>query len=116
HAGFHQALVAACGSNKLLQIRSQLYEQSERYRRYSGVVARERDVSAEHRRIFDATIARDAGAATEAITEHLRLTAEILVSSLADGKGLGVATPILSQGESLGVNHHLQTSPNHLAR
>jgi DNA-binding GntR family transcriptional regulator len=82
HAGFHLALVAACGSNKLLQIRSQLYQQSERYRRYSGVVARERDVFAEHQRIFQATIARDAAAATEAIAEHLRLTAEIILGSL----------------------------------
>jgi DNA-binding GntR family transcriptional regulator len=82
HAGFHLALVAACGSNKLLQIRSQLYQQSERYRRFSGVVARERDISAEHQRIFDATIARDAVAATVAIAEHIRLTAEIIVGSL----------------------------------
>ena len=86
HAGFHLALVAACGSSKLLQIRSQLYQQSERYRRYSGVVARERnverDVSAEHQRIFDATIARDAAAATEAIAQHLRLTEEIIAGSL----------------------------------
>lgn len=85
HAGFHQALVAACGSNKLLQIRSQLYQQSERYRRYSGVVARERDVCAEHQRLFDAAIARDAAAATKAITEHLRLTTEIIVETLVPG-------------------------------
>ena len=82
HAGFHAALVAACGSNKLLQVRSQLYQQSERYRRYSGVVDSERDVFAEHRRIFEATIARDGAAATKAIAEHLRLTAEIIVASL----------------------------------
>ena len=82
HAEFHRALVAACGSNKLLQIRSQLYRQSERYRSYSGVVARERNVFAEHQAIFDATIARNAAAATEAIEGHLRLTAEIIISSL----------------------------------
>jgi DNA-binding GntR family transcriptional regulator len=76
------ALVAACGSNKLLQIRSQLYRQTERYRCYSGVVARERDVHAEHQAIFDTTIARNAAAATQAIERHLRLTAKIIVSSL----------------------------------
>jgi DNA-binding GntR family transcriptional regulator len=81
HAEFHLALVAACGSNKLLQIRSQLYQQTERYRRYSGVVARERNVSAEHQAIFDATIERDAAAAAAAIEEHLRMTAKILVGS-----------------------------------
>ena len=86
HSGYHQALVAACGSNKILQIRAQLYEQAERYRRYSGVVARvERDVAGEHRRIFEVVIARDSAAATEALSEHLRLTAEIIMNSPALG-------------------------------
>jgi DNA-binding GntR family transcriptional regulator len=82
HAAFHAALTNACGSAKLLQIRAQLYQQSERYRRYSGVVDRERDVFAEHQRIFEATIARDSTAATAAIAAHLHLTAEIIVASL----------------------------------
>lgn len=82
HAGFHQALVNACGSAKLLQIRAQLYEQAERYRRYSGFVVNvERNVAAEHQRIFEATIGRDSAAATEAIAEHLRLTADIIITS-----------------------------------
>ena len=46
------------------------------------MVDRDRDVSAEHKRIFEATIARDSAAATEAIVEHLRLTAEIITGSL----------------------------------
>lgn len=81
HADFHLALVAACGSNKLLQIRSQLYQQSERYRLYSGVVARERDVYAEHQAIFDTTIARNTAAATEAIAGHLQTTAKLIIGS-----------------------------------
>ncbi|MGA7325030.1 MAG: FCD domain-containing protein [Rhodomicrobium sp.] len=81
HSEFHQALVAACGSTKLLQIRSQLYQQSERYRRYSGIVDRQRNVFAEHQAIFDAAIERHAAAAAEAIEEHLRMTAKIIVSS-----------------------------------
>lgn len=83
HAEFHLALVSACGSNKLLQIRSQLYQQTERYRRYSGVVFRERNIFAEHQAIFDATIGRDAVAAAAAIEEHLRTTANILTGSFA---------------------------------
>ncbi len=82
HSAFHEALVKACGSAKLLQIRSQLYQQTERYRRYSGVVGRDRDVSGEHKQIFDATLARESGAATEAIAAHLRLTAKIITGSL----------------------------------
>ncbi|MGO9701298.1 MAG: FCD domain-containing protein [Xanthobacteraceae bacterium] len=81
HAEFHLALVAACGSNKLLQIRSQLYQQSERYRLYSGVVDRERDVYVEHQAIFEATIARSGATATEAIERHFRTTANIIVGS-----------------------------------
>jgi DNA-binding GntR family transcriptional regulator len=82
HSGFHKALVGACGSAKILQIRGQLYEQSERYRRYSAPLARiKRDISGEHRRIFDAAISRDSGAAAAAITEHLNATAAIIITS-----------------------------------
>ncbi len=91
HGEFHLALVAACGSNKLLQIRVQLYQQSERYRCYSGVVARERDVYAEHQAIFDATIARDTPAAAQAIEAHLRKTADIIVGSLKQGTVYGTS-------------------------
>ncbi|MGP8119233.1 MAG: GntR family transcriptional regulator [Xanthobacteraceae bacterium] len=87
HGAFHEALVGGCGSNKLLQIRGQLYQQTERYRRYSGVVAQDRDVFAEHQAIFDATIARDSKVAEQAIAAHLRLTAEIIVASFGrDGQ------------------------------
>jgi GntR family carbon starvation induced transcriptional regulator len=82
HAAFHQALVAACGSTKLLQIRLQLYELAERYRRYSAPLANiERDVAGEHRKIFDAAMARDAALAGRLILEHLQLTASIIVTS-----------------------------------
>jgi DNA-binding GntR family transcriptional regulator len=69
---------------KLLNIRAQLYEQAERYRRYSGVVSdKERDVAGEHKRLFDATLARDAAAATWEMGEHLWLTADIIIGSAA---------------------------------
>ena len=87
HAGFHLALVAACGSSKLLQIRAQLYQQSQRYRNYSGVVARERNVFAEHQRIFKAAIARDAAAATKALANHFRVTADVIIDALLKGMG-----------------------------
>ncbi len=84
HAGFHEALVSACGSAKLLHIRAQLYEQAERYRRYSHPGDNiKRDVAAEHQRIFDAAIARDVDAALSAISDHLRMTAAILVTTPA---------------------------------
>jgi GntR family transcriptional regulator, carbon starvation induced regulator len=83
HSGFHQALVAACGSEKLLQIRFRLYEQAERYRRYSAPIASEkkRDVAAEHEGIFNACMARDAPLAGQLIADHLRRTASLLTNS-----------------------------------
>ena len=109
HAAFHLALVAACGSAKLLQIRAQLYEQSERYRRYSGVMDPQRDVPAEHQRIFDAAVARDLDAAMGAITDHLRTTAAILVTSPLLGAKIGESTkrpevmPAVDDGVADGV-------------
>jgi DNA-binding GntR family transcriptional regulator len=83
HREFHRALVAACGSEKLLAIRSQLYERAERYRRYSGVIEKDRDVAAEHRRLFEATIGRDEAMATREMQAHLWLTADIIIGSAA---------------------------------
>ena len=83
HSGFHQALVAACGSMKLLQIRFHLYELAERYRRYSAPIANEkkRDAGAEHQAMFDAAVARNAPLAGRLIAEHLRCTASLIVNS-----------------------------------
>ena len=83
HSGFHRALVAACGSEKLLQIRFHLYELAERYRRYSAPIADEkkRDVPAEHQAMFDAAVARNAPLAGRLIAEHLRSTASLIVNS-----------------------------------
>jgi DNA-binding GntR family transcriptional regulator len=82
HASFHAALVGGCGSPKLLQIRSQLYEQSERYRRYSAPLAEsERNIALEHQLIFDATIARKSAEAVELMVEHLTKTAAIIITS-----------------------------------
>lgn len=82
HASFHNSLVSACGSAKLLHIRSQLYEQSERYRRYSAPLARtERNTTLEHQQIFQAAIARDAATAVALMVEHLTKTAAIITTS-----------------------------------
>jgi len=83
HAEFHKALVAACGSQNLLQIRFRLYELAERYRRYSAPLADEkkRDVAAEHQAMFDAAVARNAALAGRLIAEHLRCTAALIVDS-----------------------------------
>lgn len=82
HGEFHDALASRCGNRWWLRLRSQLYLQSERYRRLSGPLDETgRDITAEHDAIAEAAIARDADRALDALTLHLRRTTEILLNS-----------------------------------
>ncbi len=82
HAAFHLALVAGCDSPWLLRLRSQLYDQSERYRRLSVPLARTtRNVGDEHQSILQATLARDADRAATLLAAHLQATTKILLSA-----------------------------------
>ena len=97
HADFHQALVAACGSAKILHIRRQLYELAERYRRYSAPLATQaRDVAGEHQEIFDAAMVRNAPVAGRLIAEHLQRTVSLIVNSsrLASEKAFADAASV----------------------
>jgi DNA-binding GntR family transcriptional regulator len=85
HAGFHLALIEGCGNAWLVQLHSQLYMQSERYRRLSVPFADgQRDVAGEHGQILEATLARDAERAVELLTQHFQMTSKILVKSVID--------------------------------
>ena len=84
HTKFHSALVAACGSPVLLQIRDWLYTQSERYRRLSLPLteplsgsAEPRDLALEHKMIMEATVKRDTEEAVRLLSEHLQKTTEM---------------------------------------
>src|SRR6266404_1507439 len=81
HLGFHEALVAAAGSPRLLEIRRGLADQTARYRRLSLAIPGPRDIQGEHDAIAEATLARDAGRACELLAAHLRLPAQILVAA-----------------------------------
>ena len=82
HTTFHSALAAGCDSPWMQTLRAMLYAQSERYRHLSVALAREnRDVDAEHARILDACLARDAERACVLIEDHLQRTADIVVTS-----------------------------------
>ena len=67
HHAFHRALIAHCGSPRLLELADRLYIETERYRLpclIGGVAGKpRRDVAAEHQQIMDATLRRseDAG-------------------------------------------------------
>lgn len=78
HKAFHTALIAACGSPRLLELHSMLFDQTFRYRQ----VIRENPVphrvkNDEHRLLADAVIARDFVTAAELLNNHLRVTAAL---------------------------------------
>ena len=81
HAAFHAALVSACGNRRLLDLLSQLYQQSERYRGLSIYVEGERDIPAEHQALVDAALDRNAERLVELMYAHLRTTTSMIVSA-----------------------------------
>jgi DNA-binding GntR family transcriptional regulator len=84
HGRLHEAMVAACASPHLLEIRASLFGAAELYRRWTryrrGV---QRDVLAEHRVMVDACLARDVVEATSLMAAHIQRTADLVVESLA---------------------------------
>ncbi|WP_346767808.1 FCD domain-containing protein [Knoellia koreensis] len=90
HAAYHSALIAGCESPRLLSIACGLRDAAGLYRRWSQPREPDRDVAGEHRRILDATLARDADAATEALRAHFQHTADILESALGGAEHLRV--------------------------
>ncbi|WP_338920165.1 DNA-binding transcriptional regulator CsiR [Pseudomonas silesiensis] len=76
HKAFHSAIASGCGSKHLLQLRSQLLDQAERYRHLwlkSTVFSEEalRQKRAEHATLVEAILARDAVKASSLMREHL---------------------------------------------
>ncbi|MCB1397303.1 MAG: FCD domain-containing protein [Rhodobacter sp.] len=87
HRKFHYALVAAAGSDWLLQIWRDLADHSERYRKlrllnYRNLAADVRDVNAEHRQIMEAVLNRDAAQAVALMNTHLRKTEDAVARLL----------------------------------
>lgn len=74
HARFHFTLVSACGLDWLLRFIVTLFEQSERYRAFVPIDFGERDVYAEHLRIFEAAISRNTVLATKELRKHYEIS------------------------------------------
>lgn len=84
HAGFHQALLAACPSTTLQASAETLRERAERYRALARRIAYPgRDIAAEHAAIAEAALARDAGRAIPLLQSHYRSTAGFVREALA---------------------------------
>lgn len=81
---FHEALLAGHDSPWTLRLLRTLARQSERYRRYAiNLPASRRDVHAEHREIFESTIAGNELRAALALEAHIRATAELVSRALS---------------------------------
>jgi DNA-binding GntR family transcriptional regulator len=88
HREFHRALIAACGSQRLLDFADNLFDQAERYRFLSAQSEHgaKRDSHAEHKVLVDATLARDVPLAMRLTAEHIQLTADLVRKALS-GEG-----------------------------
>lgn len=79
HKAFHVALIAACGSPRLLDEQGRLYDQAERYRhRMMKAYLLEIGVGImdEHKQMMDLVLARKADEACTMLHHHLGLTYE----------------------------------------
>jgi GntR family transcriptional regulator, carbon starvation induced regulator len=76
HKAFHTALIAACGSPRLLAFHSTLYDQTYRYRRLllRGDTFRPAVVDKEHSELARLALERKSDEACEKLRTHLRLT------------------------------------------
>lgn len=80
HAAYHEALLSACGSPRLLEIASELRDSAELYRRWSqSEVDDPRDIPGEHREILEAVQQRDPDAAVAALQRHIEHTTSALL-------------------------------------
>ena len=83
NAGFHTALVSACGSDWLMRVRAGLQDLCERYRR--AAVWRQhgtRRLNEEHAAIAKAALARDAETACALLRQHFDRTAQDLSQAM----------------------------------
>ena len=86
HHAFHRALLAACGSDWLLEFFEQLYAATERYRipALTSAGPQKRDIDVEHRNIADAALARDAERAVALLQDHYLRTAATIRLGMTD--------------------------------
>jgi|688.fasta_scaffold119435_2 DNA-binding GntR family transcriptional regulator len=103
HANFHEALVAACENESLLQIRRNLFEQTERYRRMSFVgpesEERVKKTDADHDLLLNAALARNVDEATALIRSHIGSTSQTvlhIIELAQDGDAEPVRAPVRS--------------------
>jgi GntR family carbon starvation induced transcriptional regulator len=81
HHEFHEALVSACQSPRVLQFRKILFDQAHRYRRLSMAFRQKRKQVGEHRLLLEAAaLHRDPDAACKLVEDHIRGTARNIMA------------------------------------
>lgn len=81
---FHQCLMAAAGSERLIQLAEAMYDLHERYRRLSRLErSPSRNVHAEHQAIMDAALSRNIEQAVALNEEHIDKTTERVSQMIA---------------------------------
>lgn len=87
HQAFHEALVAACGSPRLLHLRRQLFDHFMRYQRIApGHVWRSAVNDTEHKKILDAALARDTKKCETLIRAHIKVL-DVIVDAIGTFNG-----------------------------
>lgn len=86
HATFHRALIAACGSPRLLAVLDGLNDAADTYRQWGVAAGRMtgRSASAEHRELKEFTTARKAPEAVAVLRAHLYRTTDLLLADVAE--------------------------------
>ena len=80
HQEFHEALVSACRSPRVLQFRKMLFDQAHRYRRLSMSFRQAPKQVGEHRLLMEAALRRDELQACKLIESHIRGTAKNIIA------------------------------------
>lgn len=84
HTAFHMALISASPSERLRTWSASLFDQAERYRRFSARFRKTfKHKSSEHRKLMDATLRRDADTACALLQEHILSTERNVLSVLS---------------------------------
>lgn len=100
HDAYHYALVSACGSPRLLQLRQQLYDQSERYRKLEATLGKDRNPDDEHKRLADAVIERDVPLATRLLKSHIELTTQNILKAMEKRESKNSRVPAVAAAPS----------------
>jgi DNA-binding GntR family transcriptional regulator len=82
HREFHGALLAGCDNDHLEAVAQTLRDCAELYRRWYWALTDDhhRDIAAEHRRLKELALGRDADTAVEVLTEHIERAPRELIA------------------------------------